>query len=151
VEGRGSSRRMWRKQRFSTIPPEHRKRLSLSKLSSAVFESGWFHSPESAPAIDSLNRAHSVPGDVFGNEELVRGSGSLSVRDGEDVPQDGAGEVTGVGEVVGGFLDEVFIPRLRGEGDEGKIAGDIEILLGHPGNEGEGVPGPGGDDGGGRV
>lgn len=65
------------------------------------------------------------------------------------MPQDGAGEVTGVGEVVGGFLDEVFIPRFRGESDEGKVAWDIEILLGHPGDERERVPGSGGDDGGG--
>ena len=71
--------------------------------------------------------------------------------DGENVADDGAGEVGGVGEIIAGPGEEVLEPRFGSDGDEGEVPWDGKLLLGHPGNDGEGVPGPGGDDGGGRI
>ena len=65
--------------------------------------------------------------------------------------QNSSCEIARVGEVVGGLGDKVFIPGFRGEGDEGEVPGNVEILLGHPRDERERMPGSGGDDGGRRM
>ena len=90
-------------------------------------------------------------GDVFGDEEFLGGSCSFPLGDGEDVADDSAGELSGVGEIMAGLGEEVLEPRFGSDGDEREVPWDGELLLGHPGNDGEGVPGPGGDDGGGRI
>lgn len=50
---------------------------------------------------------------------------------------------------MAGLGEEVLEPRLGGDGDEGKVLWDGEFLLGHPGDDGESMPGAGGDDRGG--
>lgn len=52
---------------------------------------------------------------------------------------------------MAGFWEEVFEPGFGGDGDEGEVLRDREFLLGHPGDDGEGVAGAGGHDGGGWV
>ena len=52
---------------------------------------------------------------------------------------DCTGEISGIGEVMGESRYKVFVPGFRGECDEGKVAGDAEIFLCHPGNQGERV------------
>lgn len=54
---------------------------------------------------------------------------------------DSAGEVSGVGQVVGKLGEQMFIPWLRGQSHQREIPGDVEVVLGHPGDEGQGMPG----------
>ena len=75
----------------------------------------------------------------------------FSFRDWDNVSKDGAGEVGWVSGVVAGFRDDVFIPRLRGEANDGKITWDFEFVLSGPSEASEEVTGAGRDDRGGWV
>lgn len=64
------------------------------------------------------------------NEEFPGCPGGFSLGDGEDVADDGAGELGGIGKVVAGLWEEVVEPRFGGDSDEGEVAGDGALLLG---------------------
>lgn len=88
-------------------------------------------------------------GDELWDEEFLSSGRRFPLSDGEDVSDDGAGELGGIRKIMAGLGEDVLKPGFGGDGDEGKVAWDGTLLLGHPRYDGEGVSGAGGDDGGG--
>lgn len=65
-----------------------------------------------------LSPGDGFSGTEFGDEELSGRGGGFALGDGEDVSDDGAGEVGGIGEVMAGLWEEVFEPGFGGDCDE---------------------------------